>query len=157
MRQPVERRLVAILGTGPAPERHPDPNVTLLSDLGPWCARLNSVHHLGNAQTFVERWSAGLRAERDLNTSIPSVGVSDRENLDVASASPIRDDIIPDNEPARCRAAGRARRNWEIGKAVARRVRGPVKNDLLPPDCARRERPLFPQLQQPRVANRRRV
>ena len=109
MRQPVERRLVAILGTGPAPERHPDPNVTLLSDLGPWCARLNSVHHLGNAQTFVERWSAGLRAERDLNTSIPSVGVSDRENLDVASASPIRDDIIPDNEPARAgQRAGRA-------------------------------------------------
>jgi len=54
MKQPVECRLAAILGTRPARERHPDPHVTLLSDLGPECARLNSVHHLGSAQTLVE-------------------------------------------------------------------------------------------------------
>jgi len=39
--------------------------------------------------------------------------VSDRENLDIGSASPIRDDIIADNKPARAgQWAGRA----EIGK-----------------------------------------
>ena len=44
-----------------------------------------------------------------LDASIPWAGVSDGENLDIASASPIRDDIIPDNKPARARQwAGRA-------------------------------------------------
>ncbi len=58
----VERRLAAILGARPAHERHPHPNVTPLSDLGPECACLNSVHERGSAQTFVERlecWARG--------------------------------------------------------------------------------------------------
>jgi hypothetical protein len=58
------RRLAAILAPGPAHERHPDPHVTLLSDLGPERACLNSVHHLGNAQTFVERLEYGHGAVR---------------------------------------------------------------------------------------------
>jgi hypothetical protein len=53
--------------------------------------------------------------------------VSDRENLDIPSASPIRDDIIPDNKPTRAgQWAGRAGIG-KLGKLLLGAFEGPRK------------------------------
>jgi hypothetical protein len=66
-------------------------------------------------------WRCSRRCPRraeHLDASIPSAGVSDRENLEIASASPIRDDIIPDNKPARARDETRSTRVGKLRKLL---------------------------------------
>src|SRR6266478_1051184 len=54
----------------------------------------------------------------------PSAGVPDCENLDIASASPIRDDIIPDNKPARAGQWAGSAGIGKLGKLLLRPPKG---------------------------------